>query len=73
MPRKPTFPDNPVADAIARCGGVHKAMLIMGVGRTTIWRWRKDGHITKLDAAVKLAKALQWSVERLTTPQATLA
>lgn len=65
MPRKALYPDNSVAEAIMRCGGLSRAAKVMKVSRTTIWRWRTEGKINKFDAAILLAKEIEWPVERL--------
>lgn len=70
MPRKALYPENPVAEAIRRCGGLSRVALVTGVSRTTIWRWRKHGRINKFDAAIALAKEIEWPVERLVGKEA---
>jgi hypothetical protein len=65
MPRKANYIDNPVAKAVERCGGLKRAAKVMGVGRSTIWRWRQAGRITKFSAAVALAHEIEWPIERL--------
>lgn len=32
------------------------------VGRTTVWRWERDGH---LPAPVKIGAAKRWSIDQL--------
>ncbi len=59
---------NPIAQAIRLCGGPSEAVETMRVSRMTLWRWQKAAKIPNFDAAVRLARAVGWPVERLMSP-----
>ena len=59
---------NWVAEACERVGGVQKAAVIVGVREATMYGWRRQGYVTLLGPALRLAKASAIPVERFAPP-----
>ncbi len=59
---------NWVAEACERTGSVQKAAVIAGVREATMYGWRRQGYVTLLAPALRLAKASSIPVERFAQP-----
>lgn len=62
------LPSNAVYEAIQKAGGPTKAASLMGISAPTLQRWRKQGWIPDLRAALALAKASGLDVTRFAPP-----
>ena len=60
---------NPVAEAIRRLGGMHKASMASGIPYPTLCRYQRHGRIRDLEPTRRLAEAAKLPIEAFYAPK----
>jgi hypothetical protein len=64
---------NAVREAVEHLGGVIEASALLRVSNVTVFRWMRLGYVPNLAAALKLARASGFPVERFSKDQDEVA